>query len=533
MTSDTTDINDESPAEPARPSGRFIISHRMAQYRDGRARRSAKANFSDRLTRALGGGMDIVSDNGVERDDVRRVLVVNADENELLAKTRDLSPDTIVEREAMRWPASLRLAPWGTPLPTSAPPSVQSASNTAAGPLPFTLNVTSSGAPLFNAQVEFGLTALTPGAHPSSSSIMVTTDAHGLASCQFDATQWFPVSAQISPHGAVWSGMVVRPVSGSIINLDPLPAAGPLGWWHQLAGINAFDAQAGTGIRVGVIDSGLGPHPYLDHIVAAGAFIDGGFQPGADATTDVIWHGTHVSGLIGARPPADSREYAGLAPGADVFTARVFAPGRGANQGDIAAAIDAMVNAHEVDLINLSLGGTPSAIEYDAVLAAYGRGALCICAAGNNFGQPVLAPASYPLSVAVSAVTRPGTYPVYNLANLTTPPQADHYARNGLFLPAYSNFGPQIAITAGGSAVISTVPATDEDAAPYADMSGTSMATPVTTGALAVMLSRDAIYTSLQRTSARAKYARAILEQSALTIGLPPQYQGNGLSRAQ
>lgn len=64
-------------------------------------------------------------------------------------------------------------------------------------------------------------------------------------------------------------------------------------------------------------------------------------------------------------------------------------------------------------------------------------------------------------------------------------------------------------------------------------MSDTSMATPVTTGALAVLLSRDVIYKNLARTSARAKYARAILEDAALSIDLAQQYQGDGLSRAE
>jgi subtilisin family serine protease len=327
--------------------------------------------------------------------------------------------------------------------------------------------------------------------------------------------------------------MVVQPVSGGMVDLARLPTSGPLGWWHRLAGINTLDPQAGAGIRVGVIDSGLGPHPYLDHIVPAGAFIDGAFQPGPEATADVLGHGSHVSGLIGARPPAGGADFAGLAPGADVFTARVFAPNKGANQGDIAVAIDAMVNAHEVDIINLSLGGQPSIIEYDAVLAAYGSGTLCICAAGNDFGQAVLAPASYPLSVAVSAVGMPGTFPASNLANFTRPSQLDRYGKGGLFLPSYANIGRQVTVTAAGSAVISTVPADESEPAPYADMSGTSMATPVTTGALAVLLSRDVIYKNLARTSARPKYARAILEDAALSIDLAQQYQGDGLSRAQ
>ncbi|MCI9865754.1 S8 family serine peptidase [Rhizobium skierniewicense] len=534
MTSDTTENTGDGPDSPNSPPIRFIISHRMAPYRAGRARRSAKSNFSERLSRALGGSMDIVSDNGMEREDVRRVLVVEADEEELQAKMRDLAPDTIVERESLRWPASLRLAPWGSP---EAPPPLSeqmpSNSNASAATPVFTFRVTSAGSPVADANVELSLLAVQLGAQPNSSSVSASTDAQGLATLPFDATQWQPVTAQVSPRGRVWSAMVVQPVSGGMVDLARLPTSGPLGWWHRLAGINTFDPQAGAGIRVGVIDSGLGPHPYLDHIVPAGAFIDGAFQPGPEATADVLGHGSHVSGLIGARPPAGGADFAGLAPGADVFTARVFAPNKGANQGDIAAAIDAMVNAHEVDIINLSLGGQPSIIEYDAVLAAYGSGTLCICAAGNDFGQAVLAPASYPLSVAVSAVGMPGTFPASNLANFTRPSQLDRYGKGGLFLPSYANIGRQVTVTAAGSAVISTIPADESEPAPYADMSGTSMATPVTTGALAVLLSRDVIYKNLARTSARTKYARAILENAALSIDLAQQYQGDGLSRAQ
>lgn len=55
MTSDTPGTSDENPSEPQRPPTRFIISHRMAPYRDGRARRSAKGNFSDRLMRRCDG----------------------------------------------------------------------------------------------------------------------------------------------------------------------------------------------------------------------------------------------------------------------------------------------------------------------------------------------------------------------------------------------------------------------------------------------------------------------------------------------
>ena len=78
----------------------------------------------------------------------------------------------------------------------------------------------------------------------------------------------------------------------------------------------------GRGIRVGVVDTGAGPHPCLQHIASVGAFLGGNsLPPGLGA--DVGEHGSHVSGTIGARP-AETGHYAGIAPGCDLLTARVF-----------------------------------------------------------------------------------------------------------------------------------------------------------------------------------------------------------------
>ena len=51
------------------------------------------------------------------------------------------------------------------------------------------------------------------------------------------------------------------------------------GWWHRQMGISRYNSELGTGIRVGVIDTGIGPHLDLEHANDVGAFIDGGFDP--------------------------------------------------------------------------------------------------------------------------------------------------------------------------------------------------------------------------------------------------------------
>ena len=90
------------------------------------------------------------------------------------------------------------------------------------------------------------------------------------------------------------------PVSGTTVDCLPLPRTGPGAWWHEELGIDLAKPNRGQGIRIGVIDTGYGPHPALAHVTPVGAYIEGQHIPGG--TDDVRAHGTHCTGIIGARP---------------------------------------------------------------------------------------------------------------------------------------------------------------------------------------------------------------------------------------
>src|SRR5207244_1868554 len=100
---------------------------------------------------------------------------------------------------------------------------------------------------------------------------------------------------------------------------------------------------------------------------------------------DVADHGTHIAGIIAAKPTSGSNDFGGICAGAEVFVARVY-PGGGpagqegtASNGDIASAIDALASTQHVDVMNLSLGGpAPSEIEADAIMSAIEAGVLVI-----------------------------------------------------------------------------------------------------------------------------------------------------------
>jgi serine protease len=290
--------------------------------------------------------------------------------------------------------------------------------------------------------------------------------------------------------------------------------------WHYfetVAGVNApaaWDIVNGTGVTVGVIDTGYRPHADLaanivggyDFVSDAATANDGDGRdsdaqdPGdwneegecnGAAARNSSWHGTHVAGTIAALTN-DSNGVAGVAFGARVVPLRVL--GRcGGFTSDIADAImwgsGATVsgvpeNPNPARVLNLSLGGvgacdTTSQIAIDI---ARSRGAVVVVAAGNsNQDATNFTPANCSGVIAVAAV-----------------------ARDGSKAP-YSNFGAVVDVAAPGGSTVNgaadgilstlndgtTTPGNDS----YAFYQGTSMATPHVAGVAALMLSRNATLT--------------------------------------
>ena len=217
----------------------------------------------------------------------------------------------------------------------------------------------------------------------------------------------------------------------------------------------------------------------------------------------------------------------------DLVSARVFPAGRGANQGDIALAIDHLSRHWRADLINLSLGApVGSELEHDAILDALERGTLCVCAAGNSNGA-VEYPAAFDEVIAVSALGLEGWGPDGSLTSTRYPTQADRYGLGQLYLANFSCFGPEIDCCAPGVGILATVPERFGLRAPIGAMDGTSMASPAACATLAAILSNDTDYRSLPRDLTRAERARSLLRQGCVDVGLAAHYQGRGMPRVR
>ncbi len=277
--------------------------------------------------------------------------------------------------------------------------------------------------------------------------------------------------------------------------------------------------DAGRGLKVGVIDTGIASEPDLT--------IDGGFNAVAGESPDDFGdngdgHGTHVAGIIAAhgKPPKGVR---GLAPAVTLRSYRVFGKGSdGASNFDILKALDRAVD-DGCDIVNMSLGGEPDDATHDAITHARAGGTLVIAAAGNDDRSPVSSPASDPLAVAVSAMGRKGTVPPGSVetGDVLSPFGTDK--KN--YIASFSNIGPEIDLTGPGDGVISTFPGG------YAVLDGTSMACPAVTGAAAAILAAHPDILSMGRDQARSDAMAKAVFQRAKKLGFGPKFEGQGLLR--
>jgi subtilisin len=347
------------------------------------------------------------------------------------------------------------------------------------------------------------------------------TGAKGHATLSLGKTKKKVERLFIYADSAHWSGMWrdIKLKSGATFQLQAID----LSFTDELKFIyGEAPLAAGAGVTVGVVDTGVAHH--RDLTIAGGRNTVPGERP-EEFGDNGQGHGTHVAGIIAGHGTAP-HGMRGMAPAVQLRSYRVYAKGSSAaGSYAIAKAIDAAVQ-DQCDLINLSLGGEAlDEATKSAIADARAAGSLVIVSAGNDGRKPVTFPASDPLSIAVSALGRKGTYPS------DTPQAGDQMAPYAVsdsryFVAAFSNIGDAIALTAPGVGVISTFPGDT-----YAVMDGTSMACPAVTGAAARLLAENKRILRMPRDSARSDAIAQLLLQSAKALGLGGPLEGRGLLR--
>ncbi|MDQ3488110.1 MAG: S8 family peptidase [Acidobacteriota bacterium] len=302
----------------------------------------------------------------------------------------------------------------------------------------------------------------------------------------------------------------------------------------------------GTGIGIAIIDSGVASwHDDLGPDRVA-HFVD--FVSDLPLAHDGYGHGTHVAGIIAGNGYDSDGARRGIAPGASLVVLRVLDEAGEGHISDVIASIDYAIEHRaefNIRVINLSVAsGVYESYTTDPLTVAAKRavdaGIVVVTAAGNH-GETVRG------AVQQGGITSPGNAPWVLTVGATdhrmTPGRGDDT------VAGFSSRGPTLFdgaikpdIVAPGVAIesladsASTIFALNADAriwgtvdtasAPYVSLTGTSMAAPVVTGTVALMLEANSALTP--------NLIKALLHYTAETKARAPlTAQGAGMLNAR
>ena len=276
----------------------------------------------------------------------------------------------------------------------------------------------------------------------------------------------------------------------------------------------AWNTYKGSGVTVAVIDTGID----TDHIEFAGRISEYSYN----ATTDKIvkdyakedgtydWsiiedeqgHGTSVAGVIAAGMNGEGT--VGIAPEVTLLVIKAESDENGAfrSTADLVFGLNYAVE-RDADIVNMSFGAyTPTNPFARATRLAIDSDVICVAAAGNDATSALCYPAADENVIAVGALKE-----------------------NGNELAEYSNFGENSDVVAPGTTF------TTKRGGGYGVSTGTSLASPIVAGAMALLKNgnqymefeqaRELLYASCYDLGAKGDdwyFGYGAIDVSALTV---------------
>jgi serine protease AprX len=329
-----------------------------------------------------------------------------------------------------------------------------------------------------------------------------------------------------------------RPTAGSLDVVDPTVNA-TFAWQY------GFD---GTGVGVAIIDSGVSLKRDLlnrDNLSSRVVYSES-FVAGEDPS-DLYGHGTHVAGIVGGSGADSSgstftRTFRGVAPNANIINLKVLDLNGMGNDSDVISAIQRAIqlkNTYNIRIMNLSLG-RPVYESYkldplcQAVEQAWKAGIVVVLAAGNygrddnrrtkGYGT-IASPGNDPYVITVGATTTNGTVSRLDdkVATFSSkgPTLVDHIVKPDLVAPGNNVVS---LLSSPTCTLVTKYPRTQVNTATYETLgtygttmgsyfrlSGTSMATPVVSGAAALLLQKQPTLTPDQIKARLMKTATKVM----------------------
>lgn len=298
-------------------------------------------------------------------------------------------------------------------------------------------------------------------------------------------------------------------------------------WAHE-------NGYYGRGVGVAIVDTGISLHKDFteggNRVIAFKDFVNNKKE-----AYDDNGHGSHVAGIIGGNGYSSKGKYVGVAPGCNLISLKVLDNMGDGNISDVLAGLQWVIDnrrKYNIRVLNISVGTSAkdsldeNSLLVQGVNAVWDSGVTVIVAAGNNGPTP--------MSISTPGISR----------KVITVGSSDDSASVEVFgskTKNYSGRGPtpycikKPDIVAPGSNIVSCninqyvtrgkYKTSRYQLSNYPMMytikSGTSMATPVVSGAIALLLSANP---ELKNRDVKLK-----LRNSAVDLGQSWEKQGWGL----
>ncbi len=339
-----------------------------------------------------------------------------------------------------------------------------------------------------------------------------------------DNVDWLSVDDEVSFTSAASRGAANKP-QGSSANLG----------------------YTGSNVGIAILDTGIANHADLSADIVQYSFLNGAY-PTPDVVDgeltvlndsvrdDLFGHGTHVAGIVTGSGANSDHSYKGTSTGATVLSLQVLDQNGGGSMSDVMAALDWLLvygSYFDIDVVNLSLGKTISESNTTdplvlAVEKLWDAGMVVVVAAGNNGHAGSM------------TITSPGnSRKVITVGSLTDNGTGNNFSDD--YVSSFSSMGPSVGdlvlkpdLVAPGNRVVAAIDSGTALAAMlpdrvrncngqgcsgiYLEMSGTSMATPLVSAAVALMLEKDP---TLSPATVKARLMRSArkLDADASSVG--------------
>jgi serine protease AprX len=254
--------------------------------------------------------------------------------------------------------------------------------------------------------------------------------------------------------------------------------------------------RQGQGIGVAVVDSGVNPNGDLYTSGVNRQVVDVRFNSDSNQnTSDGYGHGTHVASIVGGDGSESGGMYIGVAPRVNIINVKVSNDDGSAMMTDVVAGLQWVLenkNTYNIRVVNLSLNSSVAESYHTSPLDAaveilWFNKIVVVASAGNHGGGAIYPPANDPFVITVGATNDKGTNSISDdvMASFSAYGQTSDGVKKPDLVAPGTNITARLVNQNMGLALAH--PANKVGTA-YFRMSGTSMAAPMVSAAVALLL---------------------------------------------